>query len=72
MEDRTFWNTPDLAGEEPRRIALFSCIVRFIVEKYGGHLQLDPVSHTIILSIPPSKTAACVQELEEVLGPTQR
>jgi hypothetical protein len=67
MADRSFWNTPDTLGERQRRYALFSCIVRRIAEKYEGDAELDPVSGTMLLDIPHSKTAACVQELREVL-----
>ncbi len=69
MTDRTFWNTPDVPGEEPRRLALFSSIVRSVVEKYGGGLELDLVSHTVVLDIPSINTAACIEELQDVLRP---
>jgi hypothetical protein len=72
MADRTFWNTPDIPGEQQRRLALFSCVVRLIVEKYGGGVELDCTSGTILLDIPQSKTPACIEELQEVLGSIKR
>ena len=46
-------------------------MVRCVVEKHGGSITLDEKNHSLIFSIPESKKAACMQELEQTIGPSK-
>ncbi len=70
--NRPFKDTPDMPDENPRRFALYCCIIRSVVEKYGGTAKVDSASCTVTLNIPQNKTTACTEELQEVLGPMMR
>ena len=50
---------------------LFLSIVRLIVEKYDGHLDIDDQNGTFTVNVPESKKANCIRELEEAVGPPQ-
>ena len=45
----------------------FLCVVRDVLEKYGGSMNLDE-KHNIILGIPQSKKAECFAELNGVIA----
>ena len=45
----------------------FLCVVRDVLEKYGGSMNLDE-KHNIVLSIPQSKKAACFAELDGMIA----
>jgi hypothetical protein len=48
---------------------LFLSLVRLIVEKYGGHLDIDMEKDTFTVNIPQDRKSDCFQELTEAVGP---
>ncbi len=48
---------------------LFLSLVRLIVEKYGGHLDIDMEKDTFTVNIPQDQKSDCFQELTEAVGP---
>jgi hypothetical protein len=59
--------------EEPGRSRLlFLCIVRLIVEKHGGHLDINEKNETFTVNIPEERKVACFRELREAVGPMQQ
>lgn len=54
--------------EEARLYVLLLCCIRFVVEKHGGTMETDPVTHNANVSIPRNKKAVCCQELRVLLG----
>jgi hypothetical protein len=51
---------------------LLLCIIRTIVKKHGGNLQINEKSETFTVSIPESRKAECFRELRETIGPFQQ
>jgi hypothetical protein len=45
----------------------FLCVVRDVLEKYGGSMNLDD-KRNIVLGIPQSKKAECFAELNGVIA----
>jgi hypothetical protein len=65
-------DTPGTWSESTSPRALFLSIVRLVVEKHGGTMQTDPVTHHTYISIPHSEQAVCLKELAELRGRTGR
>jgi hypothetical protein len=63
-------DTPGTWSESTSPRALFLSIVRLVVEKHGGTMKTDPVTHHTYISIPHSKQAVCLKELAELRGHT--
>ncbi len=61
--------TTDMDSERARVHALFACILRPVVEKYGGTVAMDPQTLDPIISVPKGRKAACFEELAELLAP---
>jgi|GEM_PF-3212535 len=65
--NKDFWDIPWLSTTEKVRLhILFMCCIRFVVEKYGGVMQTDPITYVTCIKIPRGETAACFQELKEL------
>jgi hypothetical protein len=47
----------------------FISLVRTIVEKYGGHLDIDIEKDTFTVFIPQERKIDCFQELDNAVGP---
>ncbi len=62
-------NTTEMLSERARVHALFMCILRTVVEKHGGTIEIDPVAQHPIISIPETSKFACFEELGELLAP---
>ena len=62
-------NTAEMLSERARVHALFTCILRPVVEKHGGRIEIDPATHNPIISIPQRTKVACFEELGELLAP---
>ena len=59
--------------DEPGRSRLlFLCLVRLIVEKHGGHLDINEKNNTFVVNIPENKKEACFKELREAVGPMKQ
>jgi len=62
-------DTTEMFSERARVHALFTCILRPVVEKYGGTIEIDPATQSPIISIPQRTKVACFEELGELLAP---
>jgi hypothetical protein len=52
------------ATDAARFHVLFLCVVRTIVEKYGGTMKTDPETYDAQVSIPKNNESICFDELE--------
>ncbi|KPK30253.1 MAG: hypothetical protein AMK69_03940 [Nitrospira bacterium SG8_3] len=84
MRYKTAWNTADrlspagkkrvvpdyvwATSEKSKLRALSLYLIRSIVEKHGGTIQIDLATNTIDIDVPEKEKAACAQELEEQVG----
>lgn len=48
---------------------LFLSLVRLIVERHGGHLDIDVEKDTFKMFVPQEQRTACFEELENAVGP---
>ncbi len=46
-------------------------LVRAIVEKYGGHMEVDEKNNSFTLCVPGKNKDACFKELEEIIPLTE-
>jgi hypothetical protein len=51
---------------------LFLSLVRLIVEKHGGHLDIDEKNETFTVHIPQERKIDCIQELRNAVGPLEQ
>jgi hypothetical protein len=58
------WATSDAA----RMKALSLYLIRSIVEKHGGTIDVDLATDTININVPAKEQVACAQEIEEQVG----
>jgi hypothetical protein len=58
------WSTSDQAKH--RALSLF--LIRSIVEKYGGTLDVDLATDTLNIDVPTEHEAVCAQEIEKQVG----
>ena len=58
--------------EQGRSRLLLLCLVRAVVEKHGGHLEIDDEANTFTVSIPESRKTACFKELQDAVGPVKQ
>jgi hypothetical protein len=62
-------DTTEMHSERARVHALFTCILRPVVEKHGGTIEIDPATLHPIISIPQTTKVACFEELGQLLAP---
>ncbi len=55
--------------EKGRSRFLLLSLIRTVVEKHGGDMEIDEENNTFTVTIPESRKAGCFQELEEIIGP---
>lgn len=55
------WSTSEKA--KLRAISLY--IIRSIVERHGGTIEIDLATNTIHIDVPKEEEVACAQEIEE-------
>jgi hypothetical protein len=55
-------------SEETRLRALSLYLIRSIVEKHGGTINIDLATDTINIDVPVKGQLACAQEIEEQVG----
>jgi hypothetical protein len=61
-----FWNRPGISNIEKARFHFLSlCSLRFVVEKHGGIIEIDPATQTAHICAPESKKAVCTHAVEE-------
>jgi len=51
---------------------LFLSLARRIVEKHGGHLDINIKNDTFTVFIPQKQRAGCFQELTNAFGPLEQ
>jgi hypothetical protein len=55
-------------SEETRLRALSLYLIRSIVERHGGTIDIDLATDTINIDVPSKEQAACAIEIEEQVG----
>jgi hypothetical protein len=55
-------------SEEARLRAMSVYMIRSIVEKYSGTMEVDSATDTISISVPKDDQFACLHEIQEQLG----
>jgi len=55
-------------SEKTRFRTLSLYLIRSIVEKHGGTINIDLATNTINVDVPEQEKAACAQEIEEQVG----
>jgi len=55
-------------SEEARLRALSLYVIRSIVEKHAGTIDIDLATDTINIDVPEEEKLACAQEIEEQVG----
>jgi sensor histidine kinase regulating citrate/malate metabolism len=55
-------------SEKTRFRTLSLYLIRSIVEKHGGTIQIDLATDTINVDVPEQEKDACAQEIEEQVG----
>ncbi len=60
---------PEILTERGNTYFLLVCIVRGVVEKYGGSLKIDEKTNGIILCIPEDRETECLWELKKTVDP---
>jgi hypothetical protein len=84
MRHESFWNTlaplePDRptheaeeyvwsTSEQSKLRALSLFIIRSIVEKHGGTVEVDLATDTLNIDVPQGEETACAKEIEEQVG----
>ena len=58
------WST----SEKSKLRALSLYIIRSIVERHGGSIEIDLATDTIDIDLPDDERSACAQEIEEEVG----
>jgi hypothetical protein len=84
MEHEGYRNTSDIAypadetrigedyvwatNEEARQRALSLYLIRSIVERHGGTIDIDLATETVNINVPENEQMACAQKIEEEVG----
>lgn len=55
-------------SEQAKLRALSLYVIRFIVEKHGGTIDVDLTTDTINIDVPKTEELACATEIEEQVG----
>lgn len=55
-------------SEKAKLRALSLYLIRSIVERHGGTIDVDLATDTINIDVPEKEKAACAQEIEEQVG----
>lgn len=58
------WST----SEKSRLRALSLYVIRSIVERHGGSIEIDLATDTINVDVPDEEKVACAQEIKEQVG----
>lgn len=56
-------------GQKAQLHATALYLIRSIVEKYGGTVEMDLATDTININVPEKERAACARHIEEQFGP---
>lgn len=55
-------------SQEARLRATALYLIRSIVEKHGGTVEMDLATDTLNIVVPDKERVACAQEIEEQIG----
>ena len=55
-------------NEQARLRALSLYVIRSIVQKHGGNMEIDMTTNAVEISVPEKDRAACAREIEENIG----
>ena len=61
---RRYRNTADVADQRLRFRALTWSLMRYVVEKHGGYMAVNPETAMPSIAVPDTTEDACLQELE--------
>ncbi len=64
VQEHFVWST----NEESRLRSLSLYLIRSIVEKHGGSVEVDLATDTISIDVPEKEQMACAKEIEEQVG----
>jgi hypothetical protein len=56
------------SSEKAKMKAFSLYVIRSIVEKHGGTVDIDLATDTISIDVPDEEQVACAQEIEEQVG----
>jgi hypothetical protein len=68
FDDQTLQDYVWATSDEARLKALSLYLIRSIVEKHGGTIDIDLATDTININVPEKEQVACAQEIEEQVG----
>ncbi len=70
MSDRVGSSAPR-PEEKGNSYFLLLYLIRSVVEKHGGHMEIDENAGTYTVTISEGRKAACLRELKETIGPSK-
>lgn len=56
------------SSEQAKQRSLSLYLIRAIVEKHGGTIQVDLATDTLYIDVPQEEELACAREIEEQVG----
>lgn len=56
------------SSEQAKQRSMSLYLIRSIVEKHGGSVQVDLATDTLYIDVPKEEEFACAQEIEEQVG----
>ncbi len=56
------------SSEQAKQRSLSLYLIRSIVEKHGGNIQVDLATDTISIDVPKEEEIACAHEIEQQIG----
>ena len=63
------WPTPTLSASEKAQLRATSLyLIRAIVTRHGGTIEIDLASSTIIIDVPEEEQALCAHEIEQQIS----
>jgi len=68
VDDETLQDYVWGSSEEARMKAFSLYIIRSIVEKHGGTVDIDLATDTVNIDVPAKEQTACAREIEEQVG----
>lgn len=70
IDDRSRSSTLEPEEKGSSHFLLLS-LVRTVVEKHGGSMEIDQKTNSFTVTISESQKAACFRELEKIIGPSK-
>ncbi len=70
INDRSRSGAPEPEEKGSSHFLLLS-LVRIVVEKHGGSMEIDQETNSFTVTISETQKAACFEELEGIIGPSK-